>query len=193
MARKAEGGASLPEDVAIISGDATQPEVLMKANVKAARAILCLTDNDMANLEVAISARELNPKIRVVLRMFNERLGQRLIEQFKFEAVHSTSALAAPSFVSALYHSRVLQTIQVGDGKVVHMAEVVVSEGSPLAGHTILELERLGGVSVVMHQTAGREDLLPSAEARVVAQDRLFVLCELGKLDAFDKLATGRS
>lgn len=194
MARKAEGsGPALPEDVAVISGDATQLEVLEKANVARARAILCLTDNDMANLEVALLARELNPKIRVVLRMFNEKLGARLVEQFKFEAVHSTSALAAPSFVSALYHSRVLQTIQVGEGKVVHMAEVVVAEASPLAGHTILEVERLGGVSVVMHQTAGRDDLLPSAEARVAARDRLFVLCELGKLDVFDRLATARS
>jgi voltage-gated potassium channel len=192
MGRKADGSA-LPEDVAIIPGDATRQDVLEKANVARARAILCLTDNDMANLEVALAARELNPRIRVVLRMFNEKLGQRLVEQFKFEAVHSTSALAAPSFVSALYHSRVLQTIQVGDGKLVHMAEVVVAEASPLSGHTILEVERLGGVSVVMHQTAGREDLLPSADARVVAQDRLFVLSELGKLDGFDKLATGRS
>jgi voltage-gated potassium channel len=193
MARKTEGGAPLPEDVAIIPGDATHPDVLEKANVAKARAILCLTDNDMANLEVALSARELNPKIRVVLRMFNEKLGQRLVEQFKFEAVHSTSALAAPSFVSALYHSRVLQTIQVGEGKVVHMAEVVVAETSPLSGHTILEVERLGGISVVMHQTAGRDDLLPSADARVLASDRLYVLCELGKLDVFDRLATGRS
>ena len=188
-----EGGAAagLPEDVAVILGDATRPEVLTKANVGKARAILALTDNDLANLEIALCAREMNPKVRVVLRMFNEALGQRLVEQFKFEAVYSTSALAAPSFVSALYHSRILQTIQVGEGKTVHMAEFEVAAGSPLAGHTILEIEKLSGASVILHQTRGKEDLLPSAEARVGAGDHLFVLCELSKIDPFERLARG--
>lgn len=188
-----EGGAAvgMPEDVAVILGDATRPEVLVKANVAKARAILALTDNDLANLEIALCAREMNPKIRVVLRMFNETLGQRLVEQFKFDAVYSTSALAAPSFVSALYHSRILQTIQIGEGKVVHMAQFEVAPGSALAGHTILEIEKLSGASVVLHQTLGKEDLLPSAEARVSAGDHLFVLCELSKIDPLERLARG--
>lgn len=187
-----EGGLAalgLPEDVALIVGDATQLELLKKANVAHARAVLALTDNDLANLEIALLARELNPKIRVVIRMFNEALGQRLVEQFKFDAVYSTSALAAPSFVSALYHSRILQTIQVGEGRVVHMAQFEVAAGSPLAGHTVLEIERLTEASVVLHQTRGKEDLLPSADARVAAGDHLFVLCELAKIDGFEKLA----
>jgi Trk K+ transport system NAD-binding subunit len=184
-------GVGLPEDVAVILGDATRPDVLAKANVANARALLALTDNDLANLEIALCAREMNPKVRVVLRMFNETLGQRLVEQFKFDAVYSTSALAAPSFVSALYHSRILQTIQIGDGKVVHMAEFEVAPGSPLAGHTILEIEKLTGASVVLHQTLGKADLLPSAEARVGASDHLFVLCELSKIDPLERLARG--
>jgi voltage-gated potassium channel len=187
-----EGGAAalgLPEDVAIISGDATQPELLKRANVADARAVLALTDNDLANLEIALLARELNPKVRVVLRMFNEALGQRLVEQFRFDAVYSTSALAAPSFVSALYHSRILQTISVGEGKAVHMAQFQVESGSPLAGHTVLEIERLTGASVVLHQSRGKEDLLPSADARVAAGDQLYVLCELAKIDPFERLA----
>src|SRR5690606_28034995 len=96
-AQAKEGGAALglPEDVAVLLGDATQPELLEKANLARARAILALTDDDMVNLEVALLAREVNPQIRVVLRMFNERLGQRLVDQFKFDAVYSTSALAA--------------------------------------------------------------------------------------------------
>lgn len=188
----APGGAhGLPEDVAVIVGDATQPEVLAKANLQRARALLALTDNDLANLEIALLARELNPKLRVVLRMFNERLGQRLIEQFRFDAVYSTSALAAPSFVSALYHSRILQTIQIGEGKVVHMAQFEVATGSAMAGHTILEIERRSGASVVLHQTRGKEDLLPAADARVSAGDTLYVLCELAKIDGFEKLARG--
>lgn len=191
QAKEGGGALGLPEDVAVLLGDATQPELLEKANLARARAILALTDNDMANLEVALLAREMNPQIRVVLRMFNERLGQRLVDQFKFDAVYSTSALAAPSFVSALYHRRILQTIQISEGRVVHMAEFGVAAGSALAGHTVLEIERLSGVSIVLHGSHGKADLLPSAEARVAAGDHLYVLCELAKLDGFERLAAG--
>ncbi len=185
------GAQGLPEDVAVLLGDARQPELLEKANLSRARALLALTDDDMANLEVALLAREVNPKIRVVLRMFNERLGQRLVDQFKFDAVFSTSALAAPSFVSALYHRRILQTIQVAEGRVVHMAEFDVASGSALAGHTVLEIERLSGVSIVLHGSRGKDDLLPAADSRVAAGDHLYVLCELAKLDGFERLAAG--
>lgn len=182
----------LSENVAVITGDATRLDVLEQANVAQARAILVLTDDDLANLEIAVNARELNPELRVVLRMFNERLGRRLVESFGFEAVFSTSALAAPSFSAALYNDKILQTIEVGEpDEAVHLAKVVVGRRSPLVGRTILEVEGDSGVSVVLHHTSESHDLLPSANARICDGDTLFVLSELDQLDAFDRLAVG--
>jgi len=183
----------LPPDIAVIVGEASQAEVLAKANARAARAILVLTDNDLANLEVALNARELNPSIRVVLRMFNEKLGERLIKQFGFEAVYSTPALAAPSFASALYSGRILQTIDVGEGRSLHMATVHVAPASTLVGKTILEVERSAGVSVLLHKArdGASHSLLPSVEDRVGDGDDLYVLAELERVDAFDRLARG--
>lgn len=186
---KAEHG-DLSENVAVLLGDATKPTVLERANVRAARAILVLTDNDLANLEIALNAREVNPEIRVVLRMFNERLGQQLVEKFDFQAVYSTSSLAAPSFSSALYSNRILQTIEVGPEKRVHMARVNVALGSKLLGKTILQVEEEANVSVVLHHTQGRTELLPSAGASVSSGDELFVLAELHDLDVCDRLAS---
>jgi Trk K+ transport system NAD-binding subunit len=179
----------LSENVAVLFGDATKPQVLEHANLANARAILVLTDNDLANLEIAINAREINPKVRVVLRMFNERLGRRLIETFNFEAVYSTSSLAAPSFSSAIYSNRILQTIQVAEGHAVHMAKLRVDEGSRLVGQSILEVEKLAHVSVVLHHCKDNRELLPSADDQVQAGDELFVLAELKALDACERFA----
>jgi voltage-gated potassium channel len=187
---KAERG-ELSENVAVLFGDASNPKLLERANVKEARAILVLTDNDLANLEIALNAREANPEIRVVLRMFNERLGAQLVEKFNFQAVYSTSSLAAPSFSSALYSNRILQTIEIGPEKRVHMARVRVSPDSKLLGKTILEVEEAANVSVVLHHTQGGEELLPSVDAKVSSGDELFVLAELSDIDACDKLASG--
>lgn len=191
--KEGQGSSPVPDGVAVVHGDATQAEVLERANVARARAILALTDNDLVNLEVALNAREVNPKLRVVLRMFNERLGQRLVQQFGFDAVYSTSALAAPSFAAALYSSHILRTIEVDENKTLHLARVSVAARSCLVGLAILELERRADVSVVLHRSKGKQDLLPSADTRVQAGDELFVLAELEHVDSFDRLATGES
>lgn len=181
----------LSENVALISGDATHNEMLQQANVAQARAILALTDNDLANLEIALSARESNPEIRVVLRMFNEKLGQRLVEQFGFQAVYSTSALAAPSFSAALYSNKILQTIQLDEEKTVHMARIEVAPGSKLIGKTLLQVEEGSKISVLVHHTEGTRSLLPAVNAEVRAGDELYVLAELSALDQFDRQASG--
>ena len=182
----------LSENVAIVIGDAVSPHVLAKANVEKARAILVLTDNDLANLEIALNAREINPQIRVVLRMFNERLGQRLVGTFGFQAVYSTSSLAAPSFSSALYSNKILQTIKVGEDKCVHMARLAVQSGSKLVGQTILQVEEAANVSVVLHHTQGKQELLPSVQATVQKGDELFILAELEAIDLCDRMALGQ-
>jgi voltage-gated potassium channel len=181
---------NFPPEVAVIQGEATQPDVQAKANMVQARALLALTDNDMANLEMALNARELNPKLRVVLRMSNENLGRRMVKQFGFEAFFSTTALAAPSFASALYSNRILQTIEVGPERSVHLAQATVAAGSSLVGRTILDVEREAEVSVVLHISHGQDSLLPKVEACVNGGDRLYVLAELKRLDRFDHLAT---
>jgi len=189
--RNQPDGVALSENVAILIGDASNPEVLAKANVAKARAILALTDNDLANLEIALNAREANPEIRVILRFFNDRLGEQLVQKFGFQAVFSTSGLAAPSFSSALYSSKILQTIDVGDDKVVHLARFQIRPGSPLIGRTILEAEQQADVSVILHHTQGKTDLLPSAEAKIAKHDEVYVLAELRNIDLVDRLSQG--
>ncbi|MGE0707069.1 MAG: TrkA family potassium uptake protein [Planctomycetota bacterium] len=188
---KPEGLNQLSENVAVLVGDATEVEMLEQANVRQARAILALTDNDLANLEIALNARELNPNIRVVLRMFNERLGHQLVERFGFDAVYSTSALAAPSFQAALYSNRILQTIELGSGHSVHLARFQIPARCALVGKTVIALEQDHGISVVLHHTAGRQDLLPSVDAHVGANDELYVLGRLRELEALGKLVDG--
>jgi voltage-gated potassium channel len=186
-----DGLGQLSENAAILLGDATDSELLEQANVRNARAILALTDNDLANLEIALNARELNPKIRVVLRMYNERLGQQLVERFGFDAVYSTSALAAPSFSAALYSNRILQTIELGEDQIVHLAKFRVSEGSRLVGDTLLSVEQSHGVSIVLHHSAGQENLLPSIDAKVTVGDDLYVLSQLRQLEAIREVFEG--
>ena len=61
-------GAQVP----VLIGDCRVVKTLEGANIDKAKAVICVTNNDLTNLEAALTARELNPKIRVVMRMFDQ-------------------------------------------------------------------------------------------------------------------------
>ncbi len=88
--------------VDLVTGDPRTPGVLREAGVgHGAAAIVMTSSDDLANLNVALAARELDPAIRVVLRMFDTELGAHIPELFPDGVALSSSALAAPGFVSA--------------------------------------------------------------------------------------------
>src|SRR5688572_19301018 len=61
-----------------IHGDMTHALTLREAGISRAVAVMFLSGDDTANLEGALLARELNAGVRVVLRMDNKHVHQRL-------------------------------------------------------------------------------------------------------------------
>jgi voltage-gated potassium channel len=80
----------------ILVRDARDDQALADAQVAAARVIIIATSDDMANLEIALDARRLNAKIRVLMRLFDQRLADKLKAAGLIDEAFSTSALAAP-------------------------------------------------------------------------------------------------
>jgi Trk K+ transport system NAD-binding subunit len=175
-------------DIPLLEGDAKREDVLDKAGIVRARAIMALTDNDVVNLQVALRARELNPGIKVILRMFNEGLGRQIERAFGFEAVLSTTSLAAPSFAAALWNPKILHTISVGEAQ-LHLARFELTAPSPLIGLSIADVEAKHLVNVLLHKSAVKSDLLPSAQAKIASGDVVYVVGELHGIQAFDDLA----
>jgi voltage-gated potassium channel Kch len=64
--------------IPVINGDMSHAVTLREAGITRAVAVLVLSGDDTANLESALLARELNPNVRVVLRMDNKHVHQRL-------------------------------------------------------------------------------------------------------------------
>lgn len=66
-----------------------------------ARAVALIGNDEVANIHAALRLQELNPDVRLVIRMSNTTLGHRIRTLFKDCAVLSDGAMAAPSFVAA--------------------------------------------------------------------------------------------
>ncbi|MGW0416872.1 NAD-binding protein, partial [Streptomyces collinus] len=54
--------------------------VLAEAGVERATALALVHDDDETNIRAALTARRLNPRLRLVLRLYNRRLGQHIEE-----------------------------------------------------------------------------------------------------------------
>ncbi|MFG2790016.1 NAD-binding protein [Streptomyces sp. NPDC048419] len=78
---RAGGGAAEPVGTAQVMA-AAEPteEALGAAGVARATALALVYDDDETNIRAALTARRLNPRLRLVLRLYNRRLGQHIEE-----------------------------------------------------------------------------------------------------------------
>ncbi|MET9677807.1 NAD-binding protein [Streptomyces sp. NPDC006482] len=82
------GGTVVP--VHVSTAQAPTEEALLRAGADRATALALLYEDDETNLRAALAARRLNPGLRLVVRMYNRKLGQRLEELLDQAAlVHS--------------------------------------------------------------------------------------------------------
>src|SRR5207302_2947796 len=110
--------------VPVLMEDVRAAGALARANVQKARSIVCATDDDLANLNVALDARKLRPGIRVVMRLFDDDLVEKTRSSFDAQAF-STSALAAPALAMAALDPSIKNSFEVG-GRLMVIAEVTV-------------------------------------------------------------------
>jgi Trk K+ transport system NAD-binding subunit len=81
----------------LLTGDATNEEVLGLCDVPHAAAVIVLTNSDPANLEIALGARAIRADVPLVVRMENRTFAQATARLFGI-ATFSPAALTAPAF-----------------------------------------------------------------------------------------------
>jgi Trk K+ transport system NAD-binding subunit len=91
--------AKLP-GVRVIEADRPHPDAFVEVDLSTVDALALVESNDIANIDAALAAHEINPDLRMVVRMFNSSLGQG-IGELPYCTVLSDGALAAPAFVAA--------------------------------------------------------------------------------------------
>ncbi len=182
-------------DVPVIVADARQREVLIQAGVEHASALVACTQDDMTNLDIALDARELNPKVKVVMRMFDAELAKKIERGFGIHTAFSVSALAAPAFAAAATRVNVSYSFYM-DNVLLNVSQVSVERGSSLVGKTLAQVERELDLTIVQYKSAAKTDLHPDPNIVLEGDDCIAVFAELrtlGKLNALAKNKTGRT
>ncbi|MGA1868807.1 MAG: potassium channel family protein [bacterium] len=167
--------------IPIITTDARHTESLIKAGIERADVLIPCTNNELANLDIALNARELNPKIKIVVRMFDPDLARRVEKVFDIPTVFSSSALTAPIFAVAALMGSVKHSFYVGD-VLLNLNEMVIEPTSRLIGFTVKDLEEGLDLSIVYYQGENVSDLHPSPGRCLNAGDKILILAELETL-----------
>lgn len=177
-----EGDAALAEmNIPVVLGDGRMPSTLKDAGILYAQSIVVCTSDDHINLELTMRARDLNPDVRIVARMWDARFADQL-QRFLNVQVMSASDLAAPAFAGTAVGIEITQTLQVGNVD-FSMIKLVVQQGSFMAGQSIDVLQEDEDIDIVLHGQNGHDPVVhPDGEIIVCGGDTLVLFARHDKI-----------
>jgi voltage-gated potassium channel len=171
-------------DVPVLIGDCRNAQIMEKANIRNAKAFLAVTDDDLANIESALTAQEEAPGIRIVIRVFDQRLAKKVQKSFGINSAFSASALSAPVFAQAALSSNLLASFEFS-GTVVNAFQLTVEEKSPLKDKTIDEVRHAFEVTFLMHERNGHLDWNPPPETILQVRDHVLIMADNKNIQMF--------
>lgn len=165
--------------------------VFDELHVQAAKSIILATDDDLANIEMALDARRARPDIHVVLRVWDQELAAGIRESFDIPVALSSTALAAPLFATSSSDPSIVHAFELGERLLV-VARLEVVAGSTLEGTRLDRLELERPLHVVEHRRGeGPADLAPLGELVLRGGDLLTVQTEPSALRSLHAMNRG--
>ncbi len=131
---------------AAVVGDATHDEVLIEAGIERARGIISALTEDKDNLYVTVTARALNPRLRIVAKAI-ELGAEPKLRRAGADAVVSPNVMGGLRMVSEMVRPEVtgfLDELLRKKDQPLRIEEILVAEGSALAGRPVGEIDLTG-------------------------------------------------
>lgn len=150
--------------VRVIEAERLDADAFRRARVATADAVAVMRQDDVGNIHVALQAQELNPRVRLVLRMFNLSLGLGVRTLFHDCVVLSDAAMAAPAFVAEALGEAAPVQVRLPGRQALH----VVARGSVPEERIVCALADTTGDRTVLlpRDPAAANLVLAIAEAR---------------------------
>ncbi len=174
--------------VRYIPGDAADETVLRQAGIERARGLICAVDSDAANVFITLTARALNPGLRIVARASERTSIDKLMRAGADEVVSPYGLTGRRMAVLAVQPSvlEVLDLLNLGSD--IRLEEVAIRAGTHLDSLTIAEARaRYAGVAILALKKPGSEvSANPRHEVRLVPGD---LIVALGPTEILNRMA----
>lgn len=169
---------------AAVVGDATHDEVLLEAGIERARGCISALTEDKDNLFVAVTARALNPQLRIVAKAIDPKADAKL-RRAGADAVVSPNMIGGMRMVAEMVRPEVvgfLDEMVRDTSRTLRIEEVPIPAGSRLAGRAVgeLGLERHKLLLLAVRPAAGGPRYLynPEPSHALLGGETLIVLGE---------------
>ena len=179
----------------IMVGDATQEQTLRDARIEKARGLVAATTTDATNLYIVLTARSLNPALKIIARASEEDAEKHLltagadsvVSPYLFAGHRIAQSFLRPHVVSFL------DTATTHLGMDLEIGEICVGRDSSFAGKTI-ETSRIRqdrGVIILAIKRENGMRFNPSPEDRIEPGDFLIAMGEPSQLRQLEQMAAG--
>lgn len=180
-------------EVMYIQGDATHEDVLVKAGVERAKALIATTPSDADNVFVVLTARSLNPKLKIISRAVDKHSDEKLKRAGADNVImpeliggqRMAKLIAQPDVVEFLEYILLQQAKEVSleEIKCTNMANSFKDKSM-----THLKQRDISGTNIIgVKDKEGRYHFNPGSDYLLNTEDCIFVLGSPEQLYIFRK------
>jgi len=191
--KSSEEISTMDSDILVIQGDSTRDSVLKEAGVERARGVVSVLASDADNLYVVLSARGLNPKLKIVARASEEGAEKKLlragadnvISPYNIGGLRIAHTILKPAVVDFIEFATKSTNLEL------QIEEVDVKADSHLIGRSLDECgirKDLGIIIVAIKRASGEMRFNPTSTSKIKDGDTLIAMGELKQLKALEDL-----
>ena len=168
-------------DIPVLLGDATENELLERAMVREARGLFATTNSDNDNIVIALTAKQLNPQLRVICRCTDTKNTDK-IKRAGADSVVALNYIGGLRMAAEMIRPHAtdfLESMLRDKEHPLRVEEVRVPEGSRYAGRRIeeLDLANMGNLLLLaIRKEEGEWIYNPSPTVMLEKDMRLIVL-----------------
>jgi len=183
-----------------VLADSTNDDMLREAGVMRARGLIAALSTDADNLFLILSAKALNPKLKVASRVAEEA-SEIKMRRAGADAVFMPYSMTGYRLAQSILRPHVFEFLDVTGtasaiGLNVGMDQVEIGPASPMAGKSLqdLQLRRdLGVIVLAIRRGSGEMQFNPPAAAVIGGGDTLIVMGGFDSVRKLEQVVEGKA
>ena len=181
------------ENWLVVHGDATLEQTLRQARIEHARGLIAATTTDATNLYIVLTARGLNPRLKIIARASEDAAEKHLVtagadsvvSPYSFAGQRIAQSFLRPNVVSFL------DTATTHLGMDLEIGEIHINSSSIFAGKTLESSRIRQEHGVIVLAIKRREDMRfsPAPDESIEPEDCLIAMGEPAQLRQLERTA----
>lgn len=178
------------DKIPFVEGDAEDEATLLEAGIEKAQSLICTLSNDQDNVFTTLLARDLNPKLFILVRT-NETANKNRVLRAGADKVISPYEIGADRMANVILRPHVdefVDSITKYNMQDRTFDEALIADGSVLDGKTLAEINlrtEYGVLIIAIIPKGGSIQFNPDSSSKINVGDSLILIGDLSQIDKF--------